>query len=91
MFIVKMNTTLAIAWIADENGNIYEMSQDLADLRRKVAQINDRIRKNQINEKDAIMLEMFQAIVDAPNAIPRVRDASINAIRVINKRMLDNV
>jgi hypothetical protein len=90
MFTVKMNTAVAVAWIVDENGNTYEMSQDLADLRRKVAQINDRIRKNQINERDAIMLEMFQAIVDAPSPIPRVRDASISAIRVINKRMLDN-
>ena len=42
-FSVKHNTDLAISWLADEEGNTYETSQNCADLYRKCAQINECI------------------------------------------------
>lgn len=89
-FTVQINTDLAISWLADERNNTIEMSQDIRDLTRKCDQINERIWKDEQIERDEIMLEMFQEIVDSPTSIPRCRDASISAIRVITKRMIKN-
>lgn len=89
-FTVKINTDLAIAWLADERGNTIELSQDVQDLTRKCDQINERIWKDESNEKDEIMLEMFQEIIDSPTAIPRCYEAAQRAIRVITKRMIKN-
>ena len=89
-FTVKINTDLAIAWLADSEDNTYEMSQDIADLNRKCGQINERIFKDLRTDEDIIMLDMFQEIIDAPKSIPRCRMAAREAIRVINKRIAKN-
>jgi hypothetical protein len=86
MFKVKLNTGLAIAWLTDDWGNTIELSQDIKDLQRKCDQINEVIKKEIQAENEVILLETLQEVVDAPHAIPRCREAAINAIRVINER-----